>query len=65
MNQQNTKRFAETIETMVRDIIRSRVPEDKKMDKLGKIFALYGYHAQAIGYVEAWKAIEEKEKKNG
>lgn len=57
MNQQNSHRFAEIVRGMVREIIRSRMPEDAKMDKLGKIFALYGYHAQAVGYAEAFKAI--------
>lgn len=65
MNPRNSQRFAEIIRTMVREIIRSRMPEDEKMDKLGKIFALYGYHAQAIGYAEAWKEILEKQKQEG
>lgn len=63
MNQRNAQRFADTVRAMVREIIRSRMPEDKKMDELGRIFALYGYHAQAIGYVEAWKEIIEAERK--
>ena len=65
MNQQNAHRFAEITRMMVREVIRSRMPEDAKMDKLGKIFALYGYHAQAIGYAEACNAILEKQKQEG
>lgn len=61
MNEQNAHRFAEIVRGMVREIIRSRMPEDAKMDKLGKIFALYGYHAQAIGYAEACKSILESQ----
>lgn len=57
MNPQNAQRFADHIREMVREIIRSGMSEDEKMDKLGRVFALYGYHAQAIGYVEAWKEI--------
>ena len=57
MNPQNAQRFADTVRAMVREIIRSRMSEDEKMDKLGRVFALYGYHAQAIGYFEAWKEI--------
>ena len=64
MNPQNSHRFAEIIRTMVQDIISSRVPEAKKIDKLGKIFALYGYHAQLIGYIEACnKNMKEQEGK--
>lgn len=61
MNQRNAQRFAENVRAMVREIIRSRMPEDEKMDKLGRVFALYGYHAQAIGYVEAWKEIMKEQ----
>ena len=61
MNSRNSQRFAEIIRTTVREIIRSRMPEDEKMDKLGKIFALYSYYAQAIGYAEAWKEIANTE----
>ena len=39
------------------------MPEDEKMDKLGHIFALYGYHAQTIGYIEAWKEIMKEQGK--
>ena len=64
MNQQNAQRFADIVRAMVRSIIRSRMPEDEKMDKLGKIFALYGYHAQTVGYIEAWnEIIKEQEGK--
>lgn len=65
MNQQNAHRFAEIVREMVREIIRSGMPEDEKMDKLGKIFAFYGYYAQAVGYSEAWRAILEAQEQEG
>lgn len=61
MNPRNSQRFAEIIRTIVQEIIGAPMPEDEKMDKLGHIFALYGYHAQAIGYIEAWKEITKEQ----
>jgi hypothetical protein len=37
------------------------MPTDEKMEKLGHIFALYGYHAQTIGYIEAWREIMKEQ----
>ena len=57
MNYKTEKSFAECIRAMTMDIIESRASSDQKMLQLGRLFALYGYHAQRAGYIEA---LEER-----
>ena len=57
MNYKTEKSFAECVRSMTLDIIKMRASSDQKMQQLGRLFALYGYHAQRIGYIEA---LEER-----
>ena len=55
MTPKNSRRFAEITEKMVLDILRSRKSEEMKMVELGRVCALYGCYAQALGKIEELK----------